>query len=96
HQPTEDCACDNCEEMRESYGCVDPHSCYSRARELLDELPFKWDPRRTQPEDYEVQEDNNADDDGWIVFDKSVTTSGPLANIFRIFTEGDVTNNVPD
>jgi hypothetical protein len=88
HQPTTESNCDNCEDFRENHGCSDPHACYQRARELLDELPFKWDPRRAQPKDYEVREDSDVDDDGWIIFDKSVTITGTLAEIFRIFTEG--------
>jgi ribonuclease HI len=49
-----------------------------------------------QPEDYEVQESMEEDEDGWITFDKSVTTTGTLAEIFRIFTEGEVLNTPPD
>ncbi|KAJ7429204.1 hypothetical protein B0H11DRAFT_1641344, partial [Mycena galericulata] len=96
HQPRSNCACAKCEQARTDSGCEDPHSCYQKAHELLNKLPYKWDPRREQPEDYESQESGNPDDEGWIVFDKSITTNGPLANIFRIFTEGVVTNEVPD
>jgi hypothetical protein len=96
HQPTGDCECDNCTHFRDTTGCQNPHECYVCAGELLDELPFKWDPCRPQPEDYEVQEDKEPDDNGWVIFDRSITTTGPLANIFRIFTEGQVTNNLPD
>jgi ribonuclease HI len=43
-----------------------------------------------------TQEVEEPDDNGWVVFDRSITTTGPLANIFRIFTEGQVTKNLPD
>ncbi|KAJ7183870.1 hypothetical protein C8R46DRAFT_885043, partial [Mycena filopes] len=95
HQPTADCGCDNCEDFREDVGCKNPHACYTKARELLNKLPFKWDPRREQPEDYEIPAEQE-DDDGWITFDGSVTTSGSLKEIFRIFTDGAVTNTPPD
>jgi hypothetical protein len=48
HQPTRECGCDNCTNFKENMGCQNSHDCFVRARELLDELPFKWDPRRPQ------------------------------------------------
>ncbi|KAF8160577.1 hypothetical protein K438DRAFT_1479563, partial [Mycena galopus ATCC 62051] len=89
HQNNANCNCDNCEACRDELGCADPNGCYKRAEQLLDQLPCKWDPRKRQPEDYELPEDNEADDNGWIVFDRRVTVTGNLAEIFRIFTEGE-------
>ncbi|KAJ7336104.1 hypothetical protein DFH08DRAFT_965009 [Mycena albidolilacea] len=43
-------------------------------------------PRKTQEEDYETHEED--EDDDLVVFDRRVTITGELAEIFRIFTEG--------
>jgi hypothetical protein len=96
HQDQDDCNCDNCTECRDTLGCDYPNACYMKATQLLDCLPYKWDPRKPQPEDYEVAESAEPDDDGWVIFDRTVSVTGTLAEIFRIFTEGEVTNEVPD
>ncbi|KAJ7813912.1 hypothetical protein B0H13DRAFT_1665070, partial [Mycena leptocephala] len=54
HMPTDECECESCNEWELKAGCTTPHSCYSKAKELLDTLPPKWDPRIEQPEDYEL------------------------------------------
>ncbi|KAJ7145422.1 hypothetical protein C8R43DRAFT_890587, partial [Mycena crocata] len=61
-------------------GCSNPHECYKKALQLLKKL----------------SESGKPDEDGSILFDKSITTTGTLADIFRIFTEGEVTNKLPD
>ncbi|KAJ7798981.1 hypothetical protein B0H14DRAFT_2234241, partial [Mycena olivaceomarginata] len=96
HRRSWDCNCDSCVECREALGCQDPDACYKRAGRLLDQLPYKWDPRKSQPEDHEDQADGADDDDDWVLFDRQVTVTGQLGEIFRIFTEGEVTNEVPD
>lgn len=92
HRPSATCSCPECKYLSEHEQCGNPHGCCQRARELLDKLPYKWDPRRVQPEDYEVNEAAGEDEDRWITFDRTVTTTGHLAEIFRIFTEGPATN----
>ncbi len=64
-----------------------------RAKELLDTLPPKWDLRYLLPEDYEAQPKET---DKGFKFDRRVTTMGDIANVFRVFTEGKVTNLLPD
>lgn len=62
----------------------------------MDALPAKWDPRGEHPEDYEeaqmserlTEEIKNAR-----IFDRTVTTRGTLASIFRIFTSTEPTCN---
>ncbi|KAJ7269120.1 hypothetical protein C8J57DRAFT_976937, partial [Mycena rebaudengoi] len=75
-------------------GCMTPHSCFSKAKELLDTLPPKWDPRMQQPEDYEAPPED--DENGWTTFDRRITTTGSIKEAFRIFTEGEVCNIPPD
>ena len=98
HKPRRNCACERCRTSRRVTGCQNPHGCYTRARELLDLLPSKWDPRQPQPEDTETPpphpqvEQREGEEEAWIPFRDSLTTKGDLSDIFRIFTEGDVTN----
>ncbi|KAF8178319.1 hypothetical protein K438DRAFT_1470821, partial [Mycena galopus ATCC 62051] len=94
HQNSAECNCDNCQRCKEELGCADPNECYKKAEQLLDKLPYKWDPRKDQPEDYEYEPEDPENE--WVVFDRNITVTGPLANIFRIFTEGDVSNEVAD
>ncbi len=47
------CKCAGCLLTRQQVGCNHPNSCARRAREFLDSLPPKWDPRGEHPVDYE-------------------------------------------
>ncbi|KAK0463246.1 uncharacterized protein EV420DRAFT_1618992 [Desarmillaria tabescens] len=79
--------------MEENLGCKKPNECMLHAKELMDTLPKKWDPRFMLPEDYE--EGPEQLDEGF-EFDRRVTVDGSIANAFRIFTEGVVCNELPD
>ncbi|KAK0232291.1 hypothetical protein EDD85DRAFT_740882, partial [Armillaria nabsnona] len=87
------CACHNCEAMMDNLGCKNPNECMLRAKDLLDTLPRKWDSRYMLPEDYE---DAPTQQNEGFEFDRCVTIHGPVANMFRIFTEGKVCNKLPD
>ncbi|KAK0209607.1 hypothetical protein IW262DRAFT_1238206, partial [Armillaria fumosa] len=87
------CSCYICEAMSENIGCSNPNECLIRAKELLDTLPKKWDPRFMIPEDY--KEGPNPQDEGY-EFDRRITTHGTIADAFRIFTEGETCNELPD
>ncbi|KAK0219230.1 hypothetical protein IW262DRAFT_1248647, partial [Armillaria fumosa] len=87
------CSCYICEAMKENLNCTNPNECLLRAKELMDTLPQKWDPRFMLPEDYE---DSPTPVDEGIEFDRRVTTYGMIANTFHIFTEGKVCNHLPD
>ncbi|KAI0632940.1 hypothetical protein C8Q77DRAFT_1059353, partial [Trametes polyzona] len=97
HTPTRTCTCAGCEYMIVMEGCANPHRCYARAKQLLDTLPPKWDPRGEHPEDYEDAQQRTGltagirDADS--IFDRRVTTRGSMGEIFRIFTEGRPTPN---
>ncbi|PBK59856.1 hypothetical protein ARMSODRAFT_991040 [Armillaria solidipes] len=95
HEGSNDCECYICDTFRENIGCETPQKCMKRVNELLDMLPPKWDPRQLQPQDFEEETAEEDGEEHW-KFDKTLTTSGPLANIFRIFTEGDVCNETLD
>ncbi len=90
HKPRATCKCENCTRLKLSTHCKNPHRCAMRARDMLNTLPAKWDPRRRQPEDYETKEMEDLRHEGLsedlIPFDRRVTTHGSLGNAFRIFT----------
>ncbi|EIN10797.1 hypothetical protein PUNSTDRAFT_63914, partial [Punctularia strigosozonata HHB-11173 SS5] len=95
HKPRKNCKCTTCKTMRET-GCLNPHKCYVKAEELLDTLPPKWNPRGVKPEDYEPGEIIEQNPDDSLNFDHRLTTRGNLREIFRIFTEGTTTNDLPE
>ncbi|THU82375.1 hypothetical protein K435DRAFT_584528, partial [Dendrothele bispora CBS 962.96] len=89
HEAQNNCECCKCTHLRESVQCAHPHGCMTQATKLLDMLPQKWDPRSEFPEDYQNKPQNDGED--WKAFDGRVTTKGELADIFRIFTEKNIT-----
>ncbi|CAK5280006.1 unnamed protein product [Mycena citricolor] len=57
---------------------------------MLDSLDPKWDPRKPQPEDYEhrmTPQTEKIDGIETIDIDQRITTTGTVADIFRIFTD---------
>ncbi|KAJ6569129.1 hypothetical protein B0H19DRAFT_937847, partial [Mycena capillaripes] len=87
HRPVWYCRCSTCRITRTITHCKNPHGCYCKARELLDALEEKWDPREPQPEDYETElGQQGGEDEDTVVFDPRITTSGTIADTFRIFT----------
>ncbi|KAI0746606.1 hypothetical protein C8Q80DRAFT_1271475 [Daedaleopsis nitida] len=83
-------------------GCENPDGCFARAELFLDALPPKWDPRGAQPEDWEVHDQKRANGEAalfgesLVPFDKRVSSHGNLTEVFRVFTSGDVCNEIPD
>lgn len=98
HKPRRNCACVECKRVRRETACLNPHGCFSRAKDLLDLLPPKWDPRQPQPEDTEAPpprprlDPKEGEEGDWIPFGGAITTRGDLSDIFRIFTKGETTN----
>ncbi len=93
HKPRARCPCTDCDRIRSETNCANPHACGKRAKEMIDALPSKWDPRTRQPEDYEDEtmeclrrEELESE---LVPFDRRVTTRGDLGKAFRIFT-GDI------
>jgi ribonuclease HI len=87
HRPRKNCNCATCRITKAITGCKNPDRCYGKARDLLDALEEKWDPREPQPEDYENEEDPGEEtNEETFVFDAKVTTHGTIADTFRIFT----------
>ncbi|KAJ4484643.1 hypothetical protein C8R41DRAFT_706832, partial [Lentinula lateritia] len=88
HEPTSLCQCKECTGMHEGYNCQHPHGCMNQALKLLNSLPKKWDPRSELPEDYQNKPiPTSTLPSGENPFDTNITTTGSLANIFRIFTD---------
>ncbi|KAJ4478484.1 hypothetical protein J3R30DRAFT_3256331, partial [Lentinula aciculospora] len=67
--------------------CEHPHGCANQAKKLLDTLPPKWDPRSELPEDYrgEYRASREENMNNIKSFDKCITTTGSISDIFRIF-----------
>ncbi|EIW58327.1 uncharacterized protein TRAVEDRAFT_124116, partial [Trametes versicolor FP-101664 SS1] len=97
HKPTMRCVCTDCEAQVTQSRCANPHRCYIRAKQILDLLPPKWDPRKEQPEDYEDEDDAWAKELGIEaeVVDRRVTTKGQLSETFRVFTDGRPLSRTP-
>ncbi|KAJ7613858.1 hypothetical protein DFH06DRAFT_1014505, partial [Mycena polygramma] len=86
HKHVFNCRCSSCQVSRAITGCLHPNKCYAKAREMLNSLQYKWDPRLMQPEDYEARDE--PDESGTAEFDSRITTNGTLGDAFRIFTDG--------
>ncbi|RPD53729.1 hypothetical protein L226DRAFT_446382, partial [Lentinus tigrinus ALCF2SS1-7] len=102
HLERASCKCGGCMWMKQSIGCAHPDACAKRARALLDLLPPKWDPRGRHPADYEEENHSALDEvrtdlgDDLVLFDRRVTVKGNIADAYRIFTDGEVCNDLPD
>ncbi|KAJ3857351.1 hypothetical protein EV368DRAFT_30403 [Lentinula lateritia] len=96
HQDRRNCACAPCTQIRRATECRHPNRCYRKARELLLMLPQKWNPMHKIPADYEPSElEQPLIEDGQ-TFDWRVTSRGGITDAFRIFTEGEKCNTLPD
>ncbi len=97
HKPRATCKCVNCTCLKLSTRCKNPHLCAIRARDMLNTLPAKWDPRRRHPEDYETKEMEDLRREGLnkdlVPFDRRITMHGSLGNVFRIFTSAAPTSD---
>ncbi len=101
HRPSARCNCEGCAPLRDDTRCANPHLCATRAKDILDTLPGKWDPRTRQPEDYERKAKDALRREGietdLIPFDRCITTYGDLGQVFRIFTGPEpVSDECPD
>ncbi|KAJ3744964.1 hypothetical protein DFH05DRAFT_1372916, partial [Lentinula detonsa] len=66
-----------------------------KPKELLQTLPEKWNPLSVLPKDHEPDELHPPDINEGITFDHRITTRGSLADAFRIFTQGETSNAIP-
>lgn len=95
HLASANCDCPMCEKDRREVGCVNPHRCACAAEALLGRLRPKWNPFQTFHADgltltqtRKRANDTARAEKGRVVFDPSVTQTGPLAAVFRVFTHG--------
>ncbi|KAL0563346.1 hypothetical protein V5O48_018723, partial [Marasmius crinis-equi] len=95
HKRRKNCACSLCKRTRESVRCENPHKCYEYAERILSFLPEKWNPLKLQPADIELESLSQGEEGETQQFDDRITTRGTLADAFRIFTEGELTNSLP-
>ncbi len=97
HRRKASCKCAKCNHLRVTVGCENPFACASRARDMLDTLPHKWNPLKSQPEDCEVRQrgtpEERENDEIMVTFDRNVTTYGDLGQAVRIFTEAEPVSN---
>ncbi|KAF9488747.1 hypothetical protein BDN71DRAFT_1346542, partial [Pleurotus eryngii] len=88
HKKLKRCKCQGCKKMRDEYKCTHPNECFRRARQMLNVLLQKWDPRRVN---------NQALRDAAIhqrgqTFNKELAMVKNLQDAFQIFTEGNILN----
>ncbi|KAJ3766748.1 hypothetical protein FB446DRAFT_617746, partial [Lentinula raphanica] len=95
HSRRRNCRCTACEAARTENHCEAPYRCFSKANELLQTLPEKWNPSSILPEDHEPDELHPPDVNEGSTFDHRITTHGSLADAFRIFTQGNTCNTIP-
>ncbi|KDQ33712.1 hypothetical protein PLEOSDRAFT_1031451 [Pleurotus ostreatus PC15] len=84
HKKSKRCKCQGCTKARSEYKCSHPDTCFRRAKQLLDALPQKWDPRRAN----EGAQRADVNREGWETFNKETAVVENLQDAFRIFTEG--------
>lgn len=95
HLDTDECECKSCMKMEIESNCLHPHSCSYRAKEMIDTLPEKWNPRAPQPDNtltMTKENEMNREAELKAVFNFNLATNDDLANIFRIFTAGPIYN----
>jgi ribonuclease HI len=87
HIPHDECECDTCEWMCDTFECQTPHSCALRATDLLDCLPPKWDPRHDMEDSLRPldQIDSDDADEGWINIEPRILVEDDIAHAFRVF-----------
>ncbi|KAG6914510.1 hypothetical protein DXG01_009287 [Tephrocybe rancida] len=90
HVDSSQCECYSCMEIERGTDCPHPNRCVKKAQELLDTLPTKWDPR-SPPFDSLARVPNGDDENQGTdrYFNRQAIVKGNIAEIFRIFTEGD-------
>jgi hypothetical protein len=94
HRPRRDCRCNRCQNVRTSTGCSNPHKCYLWAQKLMDALSPKWNPQKALTEDRHLVTGPDIPGDTEY-FNNNITVESPLANAFRIFTEGPKSKTLP-
>ena len=85
HVDCANCLCKGCVEAGDEKGCENPPACFKRARQLLSTIPPKWNPKT-----------------GWIddgrplsKLERGMVCTGGLQEIFRVFTQGQTSNLLP-
>jgi hypothetical protein len=95
HKSKRNCRCPKCQAILSSTGCKNPYKCYTRAQKLIDALPAKWNPQKTQVGNKNINIGLPPSLPADVhIFNKNITVLGPLANAFRIFTEGPKLNSL--
>lgn len=94
HTGRRNCRCAGCASLR-LVDCICPYKCMRKATELLSKLPLKWNPMSRLPEDLEPENLPETGSEHADYFDWRITTKGTLADAFRIFTNGDRSEEIP-
>ncbi|KAL0956717.1 hypothetical protein HGRIS_002839 [Hohenbuehelia grisea] len=97
HCNRNNCKCQNCKDVRTGSHCRTPNTCYKKAKELLDTLPRKWDPRKatSEKEIEALKAKLTTNIEGGAIFDPINAVKGNLAGAFRIFTKGKTGKGLP-
>ncbi|KAK0468648.1 hypothetical protein IW261DRAFT_1345958 [Armillaria novae-zelandiae] len=85
------CGCVKCRHARVELGCLSPHKCFVKAKQLLELLMPKWSPLTDPPTDIPIppmdEEDVGLNKQAKY-FQPHLITKGYLSNAFRIFVDG--------
>ncbi|KAK1217608.1 hypothetical protein PQX77_019729 [Marasmius sp. AFHP31] len=89
HIQHDECECAACIQMSEEYECEHPNACAEKARDLLNTLPPKWDPRENAEKDYPEEKETTENGITWSPIKPKITSAKGLSEAFRIFTPGE-------
>ncbi|KAJ3963297.1 hypothetical protein EV361DRAFT_813500, partial [Lentinula raphanica] len=96
HTNRRNCRCAACSAIRNTTDCPHPNKCMTKAHDIIKLLPPKWNPLSRLPEDYEPVPTEQSERRTANTFNSRVTTHGDLSDAFRIFTEGEACEDLPD
>ncbi|KAF9490618.1 hypothetical protein BDN71DRAFT_1399653, partial [Pleurotus eryngii] len=86
HRRSKRCKCPGCTEAKNTHRCTHSAECFKRARQLLDKLPAKWDPRKIN--DHINREDEPQQE--WKTFNHRLGEVDNLEDAVRIFTSSQI------
>jgi ribonuclease HI len=98
HAPDPNCLCEICTNAGDTLQCENPHDCYKKAEELLRLLPTKWNLNKMIERDQQANNNNNGirgpDNQQKCIFKPNLEVKGDIKEAFRIFTEGNTSDNL--
>lgn len=95
HRDSDECECSDCVSIEDETGCCHPNLCTKRVTSMLNTLPEKWDPRKSNEEEQpDVEGGTDPAEGAFKVFNPNMKTKGYIGDAFRIFTSGTKCNRL--